>query len=94
MNLVSGIEFKSDNTQKQEKEALVAAYEDAKNKAIVLATSIGKTNVVPIKIIESDTHINPQEIIFQMKGREADSSPILVGERKIQAKVSVEFEIQ
>ncbi|RHX84570.1 SIMPL domain-containing protein [Leptospira stimsonii] len=93
VNQVSGIEFKADNTQKQEKDALVAAYEDAKNKAIVLATSIGKTNVVPIKIIESDSNIN-QQVVFQMKGRESDSSPISVGERKIQARVSVEFEIQ
>lgn len=93
VNQISGIEFKSDNTQKQEKEALVAAYEDAKNKALVLATSIGKTEVVPVRIIESDSSVNPL-VVYQMKGRESDSSPLSVGERKIQAKVSVEFEIR
>ncbi|MBM9501241.1 SIMPL domain-containing protein [Leptospira sp. 201903071] len=93
VNQVSGIEFKSDNTQKQEKEALVAALEDATNKALVLATSIGKTKVVPIRIVESDSSVFPQ-VVYQMKGRESESSPLSVGERKIQAKVSVEFEIQ
>ncbi|AOP34475.1 hypothetical protein A0128_11820 [Leptospira tipperaryensis] len=93
VNQVGGIEFKADNVQKQEKEALVAALEDAKNKALILATSIGKTNVIPIRIVESDSNINPQ-VFYQMKGRESESSPLSVGERKIQAKVSVEFEVQ
>ncbi|EMS86450.1 SIMPL domain-containing protein [Leptospira noguchii] len=94
INAVSGIEFKADSTKKQEKEALTSAYEDAKNKALVLAKSIGKTNVTSIKIVESDSMLQPQVVYF-MKGREAsDQSPISIGERTIQARVSVEFEVQ
>ncbi|WP_078130583.1 SIMPL domain-containing protein [Leptospira alexanderi] len=91
VNQVSGIDFKTDSTKTQEKEALAAAYEDAKNKALVLAKSIGKTNVTALKVVESDSMVNPQ-IVY--KKRKDDSSPISVGERTIQAKVSVEFEVQ
>ncbi|EMJ90590.1 MULTISPECIES: SIMPL domain-containing protein [Leptospira] len=94
VNAVSGIEFKADSTKKQEKEALTSAYEDAKNKAIVLAKSIGKTNVSAIKIVESDSMLQPQVVYF-MKGRDgSDQPPISIGERTIQARISVEFEIQ
>ncbi|MBW0434513.1 SIMPL domain-containing protein [Leptospira yasudae] len=93
VNNVSGIEFKSDSTSKQEKDALVSAYEDAKSKALVLANAIGKKEVTAIKIIESDSTAYPQ-VVYQMKGRESDSSPLSVGERKIQAKVSIEFEVR
>ncbi|EMY77555.1 PF04402 family protein [Leptospira weilii serovar Ranarum str. ICFT] len=94
VNNVSGIEFKADSTKKQEKEALTAAFEDAKNKALVLAKSVGKTNVTALKVVESDSMINPQVVYF-MKGKEgSDQSPISIGERTIQARVSVEFEVQ
>ncbi|TGL76100.1 SIMPL domain-containing protein [Leptospira yasudae] len=93
VNNVSGIEFKSDSTSKQEKDALVSAYEDAKSKALVLANAIGKKEVTAIKIIESDSTAYPQ-VVYQMKGRESDSSPLSVGERKIQAKVLIEFEVR
>lgn len=92
VNTVSGIEFKADSTKKQEKEALVDAFEDAKNKALVLAKSIGKTNVTTIKIVESDSILQPQVVYF-MKGR-ADQPPISIGERTLQARVSIEFEVQ
>ncbi|RHX80208.1 SIMPL domain-containing protein [Leptospira yasudae] len=92
VNNVSGIEFKSDSTSKQEKDALVSAYEDAKSKALVLANAIGKKEVAAIKIIETDSTGFPQ-VVYQMKGRESDSSPLSVGERKIQAKVLIEFEV-
>ncbi|EQA62371.1 SIMPL domain-containing protein [Leptospira alexanderi] len=92
VNQVSGIDFKTESTKTQEKEALAAAYEDAKNKALVLAKSIGKTNVTALKIVESDSMINPQVVYFK-KGKD-DSSPISVGERTIQARASVEFEVQ
>ncbi|MCG6193799.1 SIMPL domain-containing protein [Leptospira sp. FAT2] len=93
VNNVSGIEFKSDSTSKQEKDALVSAYEDAKNKALVLANAIGKKEVTAIKIVESDSAAY-QQVVYQMKGRESDSSPLSVGERKIQAKVLIEFEVR
>ncbi|RHX93850.1 hypothetical protein DLM76_12710 [Leptospira yasudae] len=93
VNNVSGIEFKSDSTSKQEKDALVSAYEDAKSKALVLANAIGKKEVAAIKIIETDSTGFPQ-VVYQMKGRESDSSPLSVGERKIQAKVLIEFEVR
>ncbi|WP_078124597.1 SIMPL domain-containing protein [Leptospira alexanderi] len=92
VNQVSGIDFKTESTKTQEKEALAAAYEDAKNKALVLAKSIGKTNVTALKIVESDSMINSQVVYFK-KGKD-DSSPISVGERTIQARASVEFEVQ
>lgn len=94
VNNVGGIEFKSDSTKKQEKEALTSAYEDAKNKALVLAKSLGKTNVIPVKILESDSMLNPQVVYFMKNKERSDSSPISVGERTIQSRVSVEFEIQ
>ncbi|ULH27553.1 SIMPL domain-containing protein [Leptospira weilii] len=93
VNQVSGIDFKTESTKTQEKEALAAAYEDAKNKAFVLAKSIGKTNVTALKIVESDSMVNPQVVYFKT-GKKDDSSPISVGERTIQVRVSVEFEVQ
>ncbi|MBE8399735.1 SIMPL domain-containing protein [Leptospira borgpetersenii] len=93
VNNVSGIEFKADSTKKQEKEALTAAYEDAKNKALVLAKSIGKTNVIALKVVESDSMLNPQ-VVYLMGKVSSDHSPISIGERTIQTKVNVEFEIQ
>ncbi|EMJ95794.1 SIMPL domain-containing protein [Leptospira alstonii] len=93
VNNVSGIEFKADSTKKQEKEALTAAYEDAKNKALILAKSVGKTNVTALKVVESDSMVNPQVVYFMGKNG-SDQPPISVGERTIQVKVSVEFEVQ
>ncbi|TGL97522.1 DUF541 domain-containing protein [Leptospira barantonii] len=93
VNSVSGIEFKSDSTTKQEKEALVAAYQDAREKALILANSLGKKEVSAVKIIESDSFVNPT-VVYQMKGRVEDSSPISVGERKIQARVTAAFEVK
>lgn len=93
VNQVSGIEFKSDSTTKQEQEALVAAYQDAKEKALILANSLGKKEVSAVKVIESDSSINPM-VVYQMKGRAEDSSPISVGERKVQGRVTVEFEVR
>ncbi|WP_420909058.1 SIMPL domain-containing protein [Leptospira noguchii] len=93
INAVSGIEFKADSTTKQEQEALVAAYQDAKEKALILANSLGKKEVSAVKIIESDSSVNPM-VVYQMKGRSGDSSPISVGERKVQARVVVEFEVR
>ncbi|TGK37596.1 DUF541 domain-containing protein [Leptospira gomenensis] len=93
VNQVSGIEFKSDSTAQQEKEALTAAYQDAKDKALVLANTLGKKEVNAVKIVESDSSVNPL-VVYQMKGRPEESSPISVGERKIQAKVVVEFEVR
>ncbi|EMY14671.1 PF04402 family protein [Leptospira weilii str. Ecochallenge] len=90
VNQVSGIEFKSDKTEKHEKEALAAAYEDAKQKALSLAKLIGKNEIKPLKIAE----LSNSEYHLVDGKKPPESSPISVGERYINASVSVEFEVQ
>ncbi|XDD49024.1 SIMPL domain-containing protein [Leptospira sp. WS92.C1] len=94
LNQVSGIEFKSDKTEKYEKEALVAAYEDAKNKALILVKTIGKKEVRALKIIESDSIQTLPIDHLRSKLANEVQSPISVGERYINARISVEFEVQ
>lgn len=77
---------------KTRKRSLSRRFRRRKNKALVLAKSIGKTNVTTIKIVESDSILQPQVVYF-MKGR-ADQPPISIGERTLQARVSIEFEVQ
>lgn len=90
---VSGPSFLVSNQTALYRQALIAAYDDARAKAATLAKQGGLTLGKPTSIVESGSS---QPVFYEgamAKAAAADSTPVEAGESEVQASVSVTFAV-
>lgn len=98
LNRIDGIQFKSSEMDKYEKEARKKAVLDAKNTAEELAAPLGQEIGKAVSISEMEyNNVQPmyrmEEAMVQMKD-EAEAQTIAPGEMEIKIRVNVAFELK
>ncbi|TBW26636.1 SIMPL domain-containing protein [Gramella sp. KN1008] len=99
LNRVDGIQFKSSEMDKYEKEARKKAVLDARNTAEELAAPLGQEIGKAVSISETEYNsIQPmyrmEEAMVQMSDAKADAQTIAPGEMEIKIRVNVAFELK
>ncbi|WP_300440042.1 SIMPL domain-containing protein [Christiangramia sp.] len=98
LNRIDGIEFKSSEIEKYEKEARKLAVLDAQNTARELAEPLGQGIGKAVSISEMDSNnfqpMYRMDAVVEMSSAKGSQQTIAPGELEIKIKVNVGFELQ
>ena len=91
-NRIHSLDFSIRNTKKLRKEALQGAIHDARDKADILASGLGKRIVGIQNVSENVNSIQPRNFnMLMMSKAAADSTPIAAGSLELSASVHIDF---
>lgn len=91
-NRINSLDFSARNTQKPRKEALLAAINDAREKADIIAAGLGKTIIGVQNISEnSSMQIHNYDNVMFSKAALSANTPIAPGSLEYSATVHIDF---
>ena len=92
-NEISSLDFSASDTRAVRKEALKSAIHDARDKADVIAASLGKKIVGVQTVSESTSYIEPRRYAGNMMLAMAkdESTPVAAGSLSLSANVHIDF---
>jgi uncharacterized protein YggE len=95
-NTINGVQFDVEDREAAQQQAMVAAVENARARAEVLATAAGVelSDVLSIQTYLGSTNPIPYEKTFALADTAASSVPVSPGEMQIMVDVSVVYEIR